>query len=240
MKIKVIINGVAGKMGRVTQEAIASQKDLLLVAGLEQSDDLHQAIQDTHADVVIDFTTPHTVFKNTQIIIAAGARPVIGTSGLTVEQIATLETWCAKNKRGGMIAPNFSLSAVLMMKYAKDAANYFPHVEIIEMHHEHKIDAPSGTATKTAQLIAANRTSPSNNEPHKDRARGEQHQGISIHSIRLPGLFSHQAVIFGATGETLTIKHDGIDRHAMMPGVFLSCRKVMELDHLVYGLENIL
>lgn len=239
MAIKVIINGVMGKMGRAIKAHIADQKDLQLVAETDHQDDLPQAIQKHHADVVIDFTTPQAVFNNAKTIIAAGAHPVIGTTGLSLEQIQELEKLCKAKKLGGIVAPNFSLGAILMMKYAQDAAKYFPEAEIIEMHHAQKLDAPSGTAAKTAQMMSASREAAEKSQ-HKDRARGEMHHGITIHSVRLPGFFAHQMVVFGGNGETLTIRHDSTDRAAYMPGIFHACRKVMQLDHLVYGLENIL
>lgn len=148
----------------------------------------------------------------------------------------------SSKKLGGIIAPNFSLGAILMMKYAKDATHYFPDAEIIEMHHPHKVDAPSGTAIKTAQMMAEVDASSqgTKEETPPNSARGVLKNNVPIHSIRLPGLFSHQSVIFGGNGETLTIRHDGTDRRCTMSGIFLACRKVMDLDHLVYGLENIL
>lgn len=239
MAIKVIINGVLGKMGRVIKAHIAAQKDLQLVAETDHQDDLAKTIHDTKADVVIDFTTPQAVFNNAKTIIATGAHPVIGTTGLSVDQIQELEKLCKTKKLGGIIAPNFSLGAILMMKYAQDAAKYFSDIEIIEMHHAQKIDAPSGTAAKTAQMMAAVRQIPEKT-PSKDRARGELHHGIPIHSVRLPGFFAHQMVIFGGNGETLTIRHDSMDRAAYMPGIFHACRKVMQLNQLVYGLEHVL
>lgn len=240
MTINVIINGAQGKMGSTTQKALVSQKDLKLVATMGRNDDLAKTIKETKADVVIDFTTPQVVFTNAQTILQAGARPVIGTTGLTTDQITTLKQTCQSLKRGAVIAPNFSLSAVLMMKYAKDAVKYFPDVEIIEMHHPQKVDAPSGTAIKTAQMMTEAQTPHNQKASQTNHARGDTSHGITIHSIRLPGLFSHQSVIFGGNGETLTITHDGLDRQAMMPGVFLACRKVVKLDHLIYGLENLL
>lgn len=220
MSIKVIVSGARGKMGVVTVNAIEAAKDLELVAQTDMQDDLANAIKSNRADVVVDFTLPDCVFKNTQTIIEQNARPVIGTTGLMPDQIEALQKQCEKHHVGGIIAPNFSLGAVLMMRYAADAAKYLSNAEIIEMHHAQKVDAPSGTAKKTAEMM--------------------QKENIPIHSVRLPGLFAHQAVIFGGDGETLTIRHDGMDRNAMMPGVLLACRKVMELDRLVYGLENIL
>ena len=241
MVIKVIINGIKGKMGRVLERSIATQSDFKLVAGIGREDNLAKSIQSTHSDVVVDFTTPKSVFKNTEIIIQFGARPVIGTTGLTLEQIETLDKQCRAKKLGGVIAPNFALGAVLMMKYAKDAARYFPDTTIIEMHHPQKIDAPSGTAIKTAQMMSESQSHlrTTTDKTHEDCVRGDKHN-IVIHSIRLPGLFSHQSVIFGGNGEILTIRHDSIDRNCAIPGIFLACRKVMELNQLIYGLENVL
>lgn len=239
MSIKVIVNGAQGKMGVVTKTAIENEADLAFVAGTDQDDDLAKTIKATHADVVVDFTTPQAIFSNAQTIIAASAHPVIGTTGLTIEQVHSLQNECDTKKLGGIIAPNFSIGAVLMMKYAEDAARYFPDVEIIEMHHQQKVDAPSGTAIKTAQMISQSQLK-KNNGPHKDRARGDCHHGVSIHSVRLPGLFSTQSVIFGGDGQLLTIRHDSLNRDSIIPGVILACHKVMTLNHLVYGLENIM
>jgi len=237
MSIKVIVNGAQGRMGRVTEEAISQHEDFTLVAALNKKDDLAAQIAKHDADVVVDFTVPQAVFANAQTIIAAGARPVIGTTGLTDQQIETLANECQRKKLGAVIAPNFSLGAVLMMRYAQDAAKYLDDVEIIEMHHPLKLDAPSGTAIKTAHMMAKVRDQQKN---QNDSARGANYYNIPIHSVRLPGLFAHQMVIFGGYGETLTIKHDSTDRRAMMPGVCLACRKVMNLDSLIYGLENLL
>ncbi len=237
--IRVLVNGAFGRMGLVTQAAIKQQTDLELVGSIGKTDNLEDSIKKAKADVVIDFTLPHTVFNNTETIIKVGARPVIGTSGLNPDQIKTLSQQCEQKKLGAIIAPNFSVGAVLMMRYAADAIKYFPHAEIIEMHHDKKVDSPSGTAAKTAQLMAANREN-AETINHDTPARGHAEQNIPIHSVRLPGLFAHQMVIFGGNGETLTIRHDSTDRDSMMPGVCMACRKVVELDHLVYGLENIL
>jgi len=240
MSIKIIINGANGKMGKTTVAAIEAEQDLELVGQNGHGDDLAALIKKTNADVVVDFTVPDAVFENTQTIIAAGAHPVIGTTGLTLDQIDTLKKQCDEKKLGGIIAPNFSLAAILMMDFAKTAAQYFPDVEIIEMHHAQKVDAPSGTAAKTAEIIACANTKISEKKSDSNEARGLNYQGIPVHSVRLPGQFARQQVIFGNSGETLTIDHNAIDRNCMMPGVCLCCQKVMELDHLVYGLENIL
>ncbi len=226
MAIRVLINGSDGRMGQQVVKSIINEHDLELVGSLGRGNNLAEEIKKTKAEVVIDFTRPDVVFKNTQTILEAGARPVIGTTGLLQSQIKQLEQECSKLQRGGIIAPNFSLGAVLMMKYAQEIAKYFPQVEIIEMHHDGKLDSPSGTAILSAELIAA--------------ARGGMAKKVPIHSVRLKGLVAHQQIIFGGVGETLTIKHDSIDRECFMPGVMLACRKVMELDYLVYGLEHLM
>lgn len=240
MSIKVIINGARGKMGKTTVDCISDQTDLQLVAESNRDDDLAAMIRKYHADVVVDFTTPNTIFEQAQVIIQNNARPVIGTSGLTTEQIKILKNQCDLKSLGGIIAPNFSLASVLMMRYARDAASYFPDAEIIEMHHPQKLDAPSGTAKKTAELMNEARHSIADSQPHQNLARGEHHHGTTIHSIRLPGIIAHQTVIFGGLDETLTIQENTISRKSFMPGVFICCRKVMKLNELIYGLENVL
>ena len=287
MTIKIIVNGAKGKMGRIAVAAVNSKPEFNLVAETGRNDDLAQVIKSHQANIVIDFTVPDSAFNNANQIINAGARPVIGTTGLTAEQITQLTSQCAEKKLGGIIVPNFSLGAVLMMRYAQDAAKYLPEVEIIEMHHPQKLDAPSGTAIKTAQMMSALRNvkkatpraclkssgvsqnstifehrsvvdMPVNEQRSAENrgimatpedfkqarraapSRGETHHGIQIHSVRLPGFYSHQTVIFGDAGEVLTICHQGIDRQCCIPGIVLACQQVMSLDHLVYGLENIL
>ena len=238
MSIRIIINGINGKMGRLVEANVPICSDFEFVAGAGREDDLAKIIKKTQADVVIDFTTPQSVFYNAKIIVQFNARPVIGTTGLTLKQITMLDKECRSKKLGGIVAPNFSVGAMLMMCYAQDAARYFPDVEIIEMHHPKKVDVPSGTAIKTAQMINEGRLDKKKDALYKNRALGEIKNSIPIHSMRLPGLFSHQSVIFGSNGETLTLRHDGTSRHCIIPGVFLACRQVMTLEHLVYGLEN--
>lgn len=244
MPIKVLVNGAFGRMGQMTTKAISSHPGLELVGQTGREYDLKKSIKDSGAQVVVDFTDTDSVFTNTVAIIEAGARPVIGTSGLMAEQITQLQKLCADAKRGGIVAPNFSLGAVLMMKYAKEIAKYMSHVEIIEMHHNGKLDSPSGTAMRTAELIAENcKTINENTIETRETvagARGANYHGIPIHAIRLPGLLAHQQIIFGDTGETLTLRHDSIDRLCFMPGVCVACEKVMTLDRLIYGLEEIL
>ena len=240
MTINIIVNGAKGKMGAITAETIKQNKQFTLVAALDHDDNLADAIQKHQAKIVIDFTIPSTVYENTKTIIQNGAHPIIGTTGLSDTQIAELSNLCEQKKLGGIIAPNFSLGALLMMRYAADAAKYFPECEIIERHHEKKLDAPSGTALKTADLMRNKPASSISNELKNHPARGELHHDIPIHSVRLPGYFAHQTVIFGGVGEVLTIRHDAMTREAMMPGVVLACQKVLELDRMIYGLEQLL
>jgi len=242
--IKVIINGALGKMGKTAVHAIARETGLQLVAATTRHDHLENTIKKHRADVVIDFTTPEAVFQNTKTIIDCDARPVIGTTGLTENQIAQLTIAAEKKSLGGIIAPNFSIGAILMMRFAEIAAQHFSDVEIIETHHPQKLDAPSGTAKKTAELISKNRkqknTSEKNNSTTKPVARGEFYHHVPIHSVRLPGAFSQQSVIFSSAGESLVIQHNAINRDAMMPGLFFCCRKVMVFNTLIYGIEKLL
>ena len=241
--IKVIVNGAAGRMGSLAVKTIENDAECELVGQLEHDDDLSAAIKSTDADVVVDFTTAEVVFDNAMAIVNAGARPVMGTSGLTPEQLEALQQLCTAKQLGGIVVPNFSLGAVLMMKYAQDAAKYLPHVEIIEMHHDAKQDSPSGTALKTAAMIAESRKETIDVKVGRETvkgARGAAVNDIAVHAVRLPGLVAHQQVIFGAVGETLTLRHDSINRDCFMPGVLLACKKVMALDNLVYGLESVL
>ncbi len=220
--IRVLVNGASGKMGVCIVAAIKATTDLKLVASCNSKDDLEKELSDSKADVAIDFTSADAVFTNTQQIIKQGVHPVIGTSGLTPTQIDALTQACAAKKLGGIFAPNFAVGAVLMIKYAEDAARYFCHGEIIEMHHDQKKDKPSGTAAHTQQRL-------------------EKHiKHVPIHSVRLPGLLAHQEIMFGAKGELLTLRHDTTDRQCMMPGILLACRRVQKLAGFVVGLEHIM
>lgn len=244
MPIKILVNGAFGRMGQIVAKAISAQPHFELVGQTGREYDLIKSIKDSQAAVVVDFTHPDSVFANTTAIIDAGAHPVIGTSGLTREQILALQERCAQLQRGGMIAPNFSLGAVLMMKYAKEIVKLMPHAEIIEMHHDGKADSPSGTAMRSAEMLAEGRADV--NQPPKKSfenlpgARGANYCGIPIHSVRLPGFLAHEQIIFGNTGETLTLRHDSMDRQSFMPGVCIACEKVVGLNHLAYGLEEVL
>lgn len=243
MQVRVIVNGAQGKMGSLACETIQAHPGFALVGSLTRFDDLAQAITVSKADIVIDLTRADSVYENTLTIINSGAHPVIGTSGLLDEQIQVLKERCDLQKLGGLIVPNFSLGAVLMMNFAAQAARFLTEAEIIETHHQQKLDAPSGTAIKTAEMIAKARKEYSNKLALRELvpgARGGSHHGVPIHSLRLPGFIAHQQVIFGSHGESLTITHNSIDRASFMPGVVLACQKVQKLDTLYYGLETLL
>lgn len=243
MTTRVIINGALGKMGSLACTTLDNHPDFTLVARLTRQDNLAHVIRDTDAKIVVDLTCAESAYENTLAIIQEGAHPVIGTSGLLAPQIEYLTNLCQKQLLGGIIAPNFSIGAVLMMQFAAKAATYFSEAEIIEQHHQQKLDAPSGTAIKTAQLIAHARTQPKNELKLKEvleGARGALYQDVNIHSLRLPGVLANQEVVFGQMGETLSINHRTLDRQCFMPGIVFSCQKVIELKHLVYGLEHLI
>jgi 4-hydroxy-tetrahydrodipicolinate reductase len=244
MAIRILVNGASGKMGQLSVQTLSAHSDFDVVGKTGHQDDLAKAIKESRADVVLDFTTADVVLKNAEIILNAGVHPVIGTTGLIKEQIEALQAKAAKLKLGGLIVPNFSLGAVLVMKYAQAMAAYFPDVEIIEMHHPGKLDSPSGTAIYAAQKIAAQRKTKSSVSPNAREiipgARGASYENIPLHAIRLPGLVAHLKILFGGKGETVTLQHDTIDRQCFMPGVILACQKVIHLNTLLYGLETIL
>ncbi|WP_058534397.1 4-hydroxy-tetrahydrodipicolinate reductase [Legionella saoudiensis] len=243
MLTRVIVNGAHGKMGTLACETLNAHPEFTLVAQLGRQDNLARTIQETQAQIVVDLTRADTVYQNSLTIINNGARPVIGTSGLLPEHVKELTIKCEEQGLGGVIAPNFSISAVLMMLFAAKAAEYFSEVEIVETHHQQKLDAPSGTALKTAEMIAAARQTPKNKLNLKELipgARGGTHCDINIHSLRLPGVLARQQVIFGNAGETLSITDDSISRNCFMPGIVLACQKVLTLNGLVYGLEHLL
>lgn len=265
MAIRVVIAGPRGKMGQEAVHTVMNDDHMELVAVLDHRElavnlsqyeqfpehydvpvytELHRLFDVVKADVFVDLTTPQAVYEHTKTALFAGVRPVIGTTGFTDGQLEELTNIAKSSEIGCIIAPNFAIGAVLMMKFAQMAANYFSDIEIIEMHHDRKLDAPSGTAVKTAQLMTENRLSHKQGHPEEHEnipgARGADFDGMRIHSVRLPGLVAHQQVLFGGTGELLTIRHDSFDRKSFMTGVKLSIEKVMGLKELVYGLENIL
>lgn len=241
--IRVLINGASGRMGKTAVMAIRQDNTFELVGETGRTSDLKHAIHTTGAQVVVDLTNASVVFENTKTIIEQGAHPVIGTSGLLPQQIKELKGMCLKKRLGGIIVPNFCISALLMMRFAAQAAKYFPEVEIIETHHAQKLDAPSGTAIKTAEMIAAARKiNPQAQKTHETLpgARGACKDQIPIHSLRLPGFLAKQEVVLGHLGGNLVIAHETIDRQAYMPGMLLACKKVIVLKNLVYGLESLL
>ena len=243
MKIRVIVNGAQGKMGSLACETLGWHAAFQLVASSGRGDFLEQVIEETHAAVVVDLTRADCVYENALTIIKSGAHPVIGTSGLLDEQIIELTQLCKDQGLGGLIVPNFSIAACLMMRFSAHAATLLSEVEIIEAHHPQKLDAPSGTALKTAEMIANARQEKKNKLPLKELlpgARGAEHHQVNIHSLRLPGILARQQVIFGNVGETLTITHESIDRASFMPGLILACQRVLDLNALHYGLDHVL
>ena len=218
-KIKVLVNGAKGKMGAETVKAILKEADLELVGQTDIGDDLSAAIKKSGTEVVVDFTHPASVLNNIKTILSGKVHAVVGTTGLTSQNLEEIKTLCAENEVNCLVAPNFAIGAVLMMRFAKEAVQHMPQAEIIEFHHETKADKPSGTAIKTAHLMG---------------------KEVPIHSVRLPGLVAHQEVIFGGLGQTLTLRHDSISRESFMPGVVMAVRKIAGVRGLVYGLENLL
>jgi 4-hydroxy-tetrahydrodipicolinate reductase len=240
MPIKVFVNGAKGKMGQAVVAAVTQDANCELVGTGDVETNLADALRATHAQVAVDFTVPAVAYANAKIIIEAGVHPVIGTTGFTLEQIAELQKLALQKKLGGLIAPNFSLGVILMMHCAQIVGRYLPDVSIIEMHQPKKLDAPAGTAKKTAEMIAKTRGSAMPVSSENNASLGLNYHGIPIHAIRLPGFVASQEVIFGGQAETLSIRHDTYDRTTYMPGVLLACKKVVGLNELVYGLEHLL
>ncbi len=241
--VKVIVNGARGRMGSEAVKAITNDSALELVAECDFGDDLSALIKSSGAQVVVDLTAASAGFSNTQIILNAGACPVIGTSGFQVEQVTELQTLATEKQLGGLIAPNFSIGAVLMMKFAAEAAKYLPDAEVIEAHSPQKEESPSGTGIRTAELIAAARTKKPVECSDKELiegARGAELHGVKLHSIRLPGIVAQQTVFFGGLSETLKIEHNSQHRESFMPGICLECKEVVKRKELVYGLEYLM
>ena len=244
MSIKVAVLGAQGRMGSEACKAVAAAADLELVAQIDIGDSLDLLVS-SGAQVVVDFTHPDSVMGNLEFALTRGINVVVGTTGFDEKKLAQINGWlAAKPGTGALIAPNFGLGAVLMMQFAAKASKYFESVEIVELHHPAKADAPSGTAARTAELITEARRSV-NKEPMPDAtssslpgARGALVGEVPVHSVRLRGLVAHQEVILGDLGETLTIRHDSIDRTGFMPGVLLGIRKVVETPGLTFGLEH--
>ena len=242
--IKVGVLGARGRMGSEVVKAVIDAPDCELVASLDQGDSL-DALITAGAEVVVDFTTPDVVMGNLEFLIKNNIHAVVGTTGFADDRIAQLNTWLASNpKTGILISPNFAIGAVLMMEFAEKAAKFFESAEIIELHHPNKVDAPSGTAARTAALIADARKKanlaamPDATTTSLEGARGAVVGDVPVHSVRLRGLIAHQEVLFGGLGETLTIRHDSLDRVGFMPGVLLGVRQVSSHPGLTVGLEK--
>ena len=255
MSIRVIIAGFKGKMGQAACQMVLADPALDLVAVIDPSEKVDswqgvpvyndkETLIGISADVWVDFTTPAVAYENTRFALEHGFAPVVGTTGFTSQEIEELKEFSRSKGLGGLIAPNFALGAVLLMQFAAQAAKYFPNVEIIELHHDKKKDAPSGTAIKTAELMAQVRESVQQGASDEEEliagARGANFDGMRIHSVRLPGLVAHQEVIFGNQGEGLTLRHDSYDRSSFMTGVNLGIKEVVKRHELVYGLEHLL
>ncbi len=270
--IRVAVCGAAGRMGREVVAAITAEDGMEVVAAIDRQNvgedagvlagssalgvpiesELDAAIARTLPQVLVDFTLPASVMANVELAIAFGISPVIGTTGLSPKNLHNLDKLARMKEIGAFVAPNFAIGAVLMIQFAAQAAKYLPDVEIIELHHEKKLDSPSGTALLTAQKIARARAE-ANSVPrplptegiiekaaHARGAREEATGDVPIHSVRLPGFVAHQEVIFGGADEVLTLRHDSLHRRSFMPGVVLAVRKVRALNGLVIGLENLL
>lgn len=264
MGIRVLVSGANGRVGREIVKGILADPTLKLVGavghkhglgedigvlvgqqptGIKLSPDLGETIVHTKAEVVVDFTRPATIKENLQEIAQAGAHAVVGTTGLTEDDIPDINIFFRKHKVNAVISPNFAIGAILLLKFAEQAARFFPQVEIIETHHDQKLDAPSGTAIKYAEAIAkvAGKCQPTSTKIEKlAHVRGGDLAGIKIHSLRLPGFVAHHSIVFGGLGQSLTLKHDSISRESFVPGVLLAINKVQDIDGVVYGLENIL
>ena len=246
MTINVAVLGAKGRMGAETVKAISAATDLHLVAQIDLGDSIDQ-LTTSGAHVVVDFTHPDSVMKNLEFAINNGIHVVVGTTGFDDSKLAQVKSWLAKNPQvGAVIAPNFGLGAVLMMQFAAKAARYFESVEIVELHHPDKADAPSGTASRTAELITEARKQadrpamPDKTSSGLPGARGAKVGDVPVHSVRLRGLVAHQEVLLGDQGETLSIRHDSIDRSGFMPGVLLAVREVVKTPGLTFGLEHLM
>jgi 4-hydroxy-tetrahydrodipicolinate reductase len=240
---------VVGSRGRVGSRivwGIDAADDLELVGSVDLGDDLVRVIETCKPEVAVEFTVPGAVFQNTCLLLEWGVHTVVGTTGLTDDQLTKLDAVARKRRVGCLVAPNFALGAVLMMRFAEEAARHFPWVEVVERHHEQKLDAPSGTARETAARIAAARgaeQTPSGPEGETESApgaRGGRVSDVPVHSLRLPGSMAHQEVWFGGPGETLVIRHDAIDREVFVPGVLLAVRRIRERIGLLRGLGSLI
>jgi 4-hydroxy-tetrahydrodipicolinate reductase len=244
--IRVGVLGARGRMGQQVCKAVDAAPDLEVVAMVDAGDWLF-SVADADSQVLVDFTHPDVVMDNIRFAIDQGIHAVVGTTGITEERLDTIRTWLADSPSTGvLVAPNFGIGAVLSMKFAQLAARYYESVEVIELHHPNKADAPSGTAVRTAELISAARQDagmappPDATTQTRVGARGADVDGVHVHSLRIAGMVAHQEVLFGAEGETLSIRHDSLDRVSFMPGVLLAIRSVASRPGLTVGLEALL
>ncbi|MEO3757444.1 4-hydroxy-tetrahydrodipicolinate reductase [Mycobacterium sp. B14F4] len=242
--MRVGVLGAKGKVGTTMVEAVEAADDLTFTVGVDAGDPLSRLVE-TGTEVVIDFTHPDVVMDNLQFLIENGIHAVVGTTGFTDDRLDQVTAWLADHSEVSVIiAPNFAIGAVLCMHFAQQAARHFESVEVIELHHPQKADAPSGTAARTARLIAEARKgmppNPDATSTGLDGARGADVDGVPVHSVRLAGLVAHQEVLFGTQGETLTIRHDSLDRTSFVPGVLLAVRRVAERPGLTVGIEPLL
>lgn len=242
--VRVGVVGAAGKMGAATCAAVDADPDMVLVARADLGDDVASLLAESEADVLVDFTHPDAVMGTIETAVRAGVHCVVGTTGFTDARLDSVQAWLDANPGVGvMVAPNFSVGAVLMMRFAEAAAPFFDSVEVIELHHPGKADAPSGTAARTARRVAAARgdagrpPAPDATVDALDGARGADVDGVPVHSVRLAGLVAHQEVLLGGSGEMLTIRHDSLDRSSFMPGVLLGVRWVRDHSGLTLGIE---
>lgn len=260
--IKVAVCGACGRMGQEVCRTVWAHPEMALVAGIDVKNEgadigeiasgekwgvkcytsIQKAIEETNPEVIVDFTHPRSVMENVRTYLKNKVHAVVGTTGITEKNLKEIEELCRENEVNAVVAPNFALGAVLMMKMAEIAAKFFPHVEIIELHHEKKVDAPSGTSLKTAEMLSSI-IGEEVREPKEESlpgVRGGKAGKVRVHSVRLPGLVAHQEVIFGGQGQTLTIRHDSMDRTSFMPGVVRAILEVRKRPGLTYGLEKIL
>lgn len=241
--MKVAVIGASGRMGSEVCKAVEADSDLRLVARVVHDDDL-QVVTESGAEVAVEFTTPASVKQNVRFCLENDVHVVVGATGLDDDDLTEIEGWAEASKANVFVAPNFATGAVLMMRFAAAAAPHFDSAEVVERHHEQKLDAPSGTALRTARLMNQARgkkwVTASGETETVTGSRGGEVDGIHIHSLRLPGSVAHQEVVLGTAGETLTIRHDSLDRTSFMPGVILAIKKVPSLGPLTVGLEHLL
>ena len=240
----VTVNGAKGKMGKAVVDYVNKTDGLKLADTVDLGDSLAESLASTPADIVIEFTRPEARMENVETILRGGAAAVVGTTGFTPEDLEKIENLVQETGKGCFIAPNFIVGNVLMQQFAKKAAEFYENVEIIEYHHENKVDYPSGTAVKTAELMSEVKqkfnTNTNDSVANLEGSRGGDYKGVKIHSVRMPGFIASQEVIFGNVGEYLTVRHDNIDRIAYMPGIFRAAEYIQNKKELIYGLEHIL